>query len=248
MPDQTDDCASPPFELFEGGAFLGLERMLRSLRPAGFTIGQKALLSILATWVPMLVLAALQGFALGPTRAESFLLDPAMYARFLLTIPLFFYVQKILTAKFRSITQHFLNAKLVKEAGLEQFCGHIAAAMRLRCSPLADWLQLLLAYGYAFAVFRLVVPDLSASWRMIGPDGHRSLSLAGWWFITVSEPIFAFILFRFIYRLGLWWRLLWQTSRLDLDLDAAHPDGAAGLGFLGLTLPAAQEAAFAISA
>jgi len=107
---------------------------------------------------------------------------------------------------------------------------------------------LFLAYGYGVAILLLVVPRLSASWRMLGPQGHRGLSLAGWWFIAVSEPIFAFVLFRLLFRIGLWWRFLWRTSRLDLQMDASHPDGAGGLGFLGLTLRTAQESAFAISA
>jgi hypothetical protein len=56
------------------------------------------------------------------------------------------------------------------------------------------------------------------------------------------------VFYRFLYRVALWWSFLWKTSRLDLQLDAAHPDGSGGLGFLGLSLRAFREAAFAISA
>jgi len=55
------------------------------------------------------------------------------------------------------------------------------------------------------------------------------------------------VFYRFLYRIGIWWVFLWKTSRLDLRLDATHPDGAGGLGFLGLTLRTFKEAAFAIS-
>ena len=248
MSDQADHSSPPAFELFGDGSFLGLERVLGSLRPDGLNVRQKIVLSILATWVPMLILATVQGMAVGPTRQESFLLDQAMHARFLLAIPLLFYSQKKITMKLRSVVEHFLNAKLVREAEKERFLHNITLAMRSRHSPLVDWLLLLLAYIYSITVLLLVVPGLSTSWRTLGVEGHRRLSLAGWWFIAVSEPIFAFVLFRFVYRIGLWWRFLWQTSRLDLQLDAAHPDGAGGLGFLGLTLRTAQDAAFAISA
>jgi hypothetical protein len=40
-------------------------------------------------------------------------------------------------------------------------------------------------------------------------------------------------LLRWYMRLGLWFRLLWQVSRLNLHLTAAHPDRAGGIGFLG---------------
>jgi hypothetical protein len=55
------------------------------------------------------------------------------------------------------------------------------------------------------------------------------------------------VFYRFLYRIGLWWLFVWKSSRLDLQLDAAHPDGAGGLGFMGLTLRTFKEAAFAIS-
>ena len=51
-----------------------------------------------------------------------------------------------------------------------------------------------------------------------------------------------------LYRLALWWRFLWKTSRLDLQLNAAHPDGAGGLAFLGMVLSAFRLPVFAIAA
>ena len=38
---------------------------------------------------------------------------------------------------------------------------------------------------------------------------------------------------RWYLRLVIWFRLLWQISRLPLHLSAAHPDRAGGIGFLG---------------
>jgi hypothetical protein len=59
------------------------------------------------------------------------------------------------------------------------------------------------------------------------------LTRTGWWFVYVSAPIFQFLLLRWYFRLLVWWRFLWQVSRLPLDLKASHPDRAGGLGFLG---------------
>ena len=90
--------------------------------------------------------------------------------------------------------------------------------------------------------------EMASSWRTLGSGGHHSLSLAGWWFVTVCEPVYLFVLLRFLYRIALWWMFLWKTSRLNLQLHSVHPDGAGGLGFLGLTLNAFRLPAFAISA
>jgi hypothetical protein len=87
-----------------------------------------------------------------------------------------------------------------------------------------------------------------ASWRALDSEGRRSLSLAGWWFVAISEPLYLFVLLRFFYQIALWWQFLWKTSRLKLNLHAVHPDGAGGLGFLGLTLYPFRIPAFAISA
>jgi hypothetical protein len=60
--------------------------------------------------------------------------------------------------------------------------------------------------------------------------------------------LYLFVLLRFLYRIALWWVFLWKTSRLNLQLHSVHPDGAGGLGFLGLTLNTFRLPAFAISA
>ena len=245
MPDQPNDVNPAAYQLFEGSAFPGLERALRALRLNRLSERHKIAFAILATWVPMLILAAVQGCAIGPTRAESFLLDPAMYARYLVALPLLLYSQKKISDRLRSTLEHFLNAKLVKETEQERFLGNIAATMRLRYSSLMDWMFLALACAHSAVLFQLFHRQYSATWRLLGPG---ELSLAGWWLTAISEVFFSFVMLRFIYRIGLWWRILFQTSQLELQLDAAHPDAAGGLGFLGLTLHSFKEAAFALSA
>jgi hypothetical protein len=122
--------------------------------------------------------------------------------------------------------------------------------MRLRYSRLADWLWLALAYAWSsLLVFHPAVGSvISTTWRTVGPVGQRSLSLAEWYFVAVSQPILGFVVMHFLYRVGLWWRALWRISRLDLQLEGAHPDGAGGLMFLGLSLGPWMWPAFALAA
>jgi hypothetical protein len=60
------------------------------------------------------------------------------------------------------------------------------------------------------------------------------ITLAGWWFVLVSIPIFQFLAYRWLWRLIIWSRFLWRISRLNLRLVPTHSDLAGGLGFLGI--------------
>ncbi len=50
----------------------------------------------------------------------------------------------------------------------------------------------------------------------------------------ISNALFLFLLVRWFWRFFIWASLLWQTSQLQLRLMPLHPDGCAGLGFLGI--------------
>jgi len=80
-------------------------------------------------------------------------------------------------------------------------------------------------------------------------DGHAlTLSAAGWWDTLISAPVLVVLLLGWLWRLGLWTRFLWLMSRLDLRLISAHPDGAGGLGFVGMSLQPLSVVAFALGA
>src|SRR5205823_9803500 len=62
----------------------------------------------------------------------------------------------------------------------------------------------------------------------------NTLSWAGYWYVFVSKPLFQFIAFRWYFRIFVWTRFLWHTSRLQLNLVSMHPDKVSGLGFLSM--------------
>jgi hypothetical protein len=65
------------------------------------------------------------------------------------------------------------------------------------------------------------------------PGGRWHLTPAGFWYVFVSIPILQFILLRWYVRLFIWFRFLWQVSRINLNLIPTHPDRCAGLAFVG---------------
>jgi hypothetical protein len=74
---------------------------------------------------------------------------------------------------------------------------------------------------------------LVPTWFAAPDQTQLHLTLSGYWYVFVSIPVFQFILLRWYLRILIWFRLLWQVSKLNLRLSAAHPDRAGGLGFLG---------------
>jgi hypothetical protein len=72
-----------------------------------------------------------------------------------------------------------------------------------------------------------------STWYATSAGAGARLTAAGQWYLHVSIPIFQFLLFRWYFRLLVWFLFLWQVSRLDLRLTPTHPDRAGGLGFLG---------------
>jgi hypothetical protein len=73
------------------------------------------------------------------------------------------------------------------------------------------------------------------------------LTLAGWWCLLVSNPLFWFLLLRWLWRLFVWSKLLRDLAALDLRLVATHPDGHGGLAFIGQYPNAYATFVFAVS-
>ncbi len=248
MTDPTSTTGPAAFPLFEGGPFAKVQAALRLAGMERRHLQRKVIGAVLVTWVPLAVLAAVQGRAIGPPWRDSMLLDVAMCARFLVALPLLILATPGLRRSLETIVHHFLDAELVKESERDSFFANITSTIRLRDTWVATVVLVALVCTDAVVFGTVWVAEMPVSWRVIRAAGHRSLTLAGWWLVVVSEPLFEIAVLQLLYRLALWWRFLWKTSRLDLHLDAAHPDGAGGLAFLAMALPAFRLPVFAIAA
>jgi hypothetical protein len=236
------------FPLFEGGPFSKAHAVLRLAGTEPCHVRRKVLVAVLVAWVPLVVLAALQGCAIGSNWRESMLLDPAMHARFLVALPLLILSTPGFRRTFQTIVRHFLDAALVRAPERGSFLANITTLRKWRDSGIAAAVLVALAFTEAAFFATGSVATMPDSWRVASAEGQRHLSLAGWWLVAVSEPLYDLAVLQLLYRLALWWRFLWKTSRLDLHLNAAHPDGAGGLAFLGMVLSACRLPAFAIGA
>jgi hypothetical protein len=227
---------STEFSLVQGGP---LFQLLRRSHLSGDDLELMRLriivISMLA-WLPLLVLSALEGKALGRNVAVPFLLDVEVHVRFLVALPLLIGMELVVHRRMRFVVQQFLARHLIPEGAMKRFDSAIASAFRLRNSMLAEVLLIALVYVAGFMIWRQQYQLDTATWFTSPTLEGLKLSLTGRWFVWVSLPIFQFLLVRWFFRIFIWTRFLWQMSRIDLCLVPTHPDRFGGLGFLSNTV------------
>lgn len=223
---------SDTFSLLHGGPVYRAMHWLGALRAGVPTKWLVLALIVLVSFVPLVVLAAMDGMLLPSPDRIALLGDYAVLARLLVALPILVLGAGPCDAVLRASVRYIGRSGLVPPPAHEGFerlvrQGHAArdsVVPELLCAALA----LLSAFG-TDARFSHVV-----GFTHWATDG-ASLSKAGEWFAVVSAPMFRFIALVWLWRFALWTWFLWRFARLRLSLLAAHPDGAGGLGFLAPT-------------
>jgi hypothetical protein len=183
-------------------------------------------------WLPLFVLCAATGLLTGGVRIP-FLHDVESHARFLVAIPLMLVAELVVHQRTRGIVAQFIERKLVPEQSMTRFQQAITSAIAWRNSIWAELALVAIVLPVGFYLRTEVFALKTSTWyATIGPDGPAP-TLPGIWFFWVSNPALQFLMLRWIFRLAIWGRFLWQVSRIDLDLIPTHPDRNGGLGFLG---------------
>ena len=225
------------FSLVLGGPLFQLLRRAHLSGDALELVRQRIIVIALLAWLPLLVLSALEGQALGGSAAVPFLLDVEVHVRFLVALPLLIVAELVVHQRMRFVVTQFLERQLIPESAMTRFDAAIASAFRLRNSVLAEVLLIAFVYGVGVLIIwrQYMVLD-TATWYAVPTAEGVQLSLTGMWYGYVSLPLFQFLLMRWYFRLFIWTRFLWQVSRLDLRLVPTHPDRVGGLGFLSNTV------------
>lgn len=226
------------FSVVLGGPLFQLLRRAHIADDALEMVRQRVLVISLIAWLPLLVLAAVDGQLLDGSVAIPFLLDLEVHIRFLVAVPLLIVAELVVHRRLRPIARAFLDRGIIPEASVAQFDEAVRSAFRLRNSVAAELLLIAVVYGVGIFVVwhHYSALQTTATWYAVpSPDG-LTLSLAGSWYAYVSVPIFQFLLLRWYFRLFVWTRFLWHVSRIELSLIPTHPDRVGGLGFLANTV------------
>jgi hypothetical protein len=242
-PGDTRRPVDPPdFSLVLGGPLFQLLVRSRLATPALDLMRRRIVAISLFAWLPLLVFSWFAGKAWSGT-SLPFLYDIEMHARFLLALPLLIGAEWLVHERLRVVVGQFIERDIITEELLPRFKAAIASAMQLRNSVVIEITMLIVIFvggHYLWSNASGVAINGTVTWYASATNDGTRISAAGYWYNFMSLPLFQFILVRWYFRLFIWARFLWQTSRLELNLVPTHPDRAAGLGFLG-----ASSAAFA---
>ena len=221
----NDDARS--LSLVFGGPLYQLFLRSRLARPPLELLHRRIIALVLITWLPLAVLALIEGNAMGGVDVPFFK-HLAVHVRFLISLPLLIMAEIIVHQRVMSVVAQFSSRHLIAPEVQSRFDAAIASAVKLRNSVVAELVLLVLAFTVGYGVWKQLALG-RGSWY----GGHGTPNtLAGYWYVFVSLPVLRFLLLRWGFRLLIWYRFLWSVSRLPLRLNALHPDHAGGLGFL----------------
>lgn len=220
------------FSLVQGGPLFQMFLRAHLSRGSMELVSRRILLFVAVAWLPLLVLTLLSGHAIGGA-GLPFLQDVGAQTRFLLGVPLLLAAEVVVHKRIKVTVSSLLDQGLVAQEDKPVFEGIISSAMSLRNSVLAEVLVIVVAVSAGRFMDTSYVMMKSATWYATPVGDHSQLTAAGYWYFFVSLTLLRFLLLRWYFRLFIWWRLLWQVSRrIQLRLNALHPDQAGGLGIL----------------
>ena len=238
MKTKYDSFNEPPdFSLVLGGPLFQLLVRSRLTTPVLDLVKRRIVCISLFAWLPLVLLSLVSGRAWGGS-GLPFLYDIEMHARFLVALPLLIGAELLVHQRLRLVVGQFIDRDIITEEVLPRFRVIIDSAMKLRNSVAIElilFIVIFVAGYYIWSAFSSTakIGAGTGTWYAIMTDGGTHLSPAGYWYIFVSRPLLQCIQIRWYFRLFIWARFLWQSSRLELNLIPTHPDRAAGLGFLG---------------
>jgi len=216
----------PEFSLLGGplhwlGCRLGLVRVGTNTVWLGVALG-------LLAWGVLMLLALLQGFG---HKVFSLALI-GVHVRFLVALPLFFVCETWVVPRMVEFVRNIVRSGLVPETELPALTSDIRRVGRMKDSWLAEVLFLLLAFTWPLIETVADLPGRTGNWASILAQAGGRLTLINGWYLMFCQPLFRFLMFRWLWHLVLWWYFLWRVEKLKLLLIPTHSDGVAGLGYL----------------
>lgn len=224
-----------------------IQRRLGLIPRDGRSSLRRALIFAAFCWLPVVIWATLTGRASDHHDGDALLAHFGVHVRSLVAIPLFVLAEDVEQKRVPPILHYFVESGLVSADTLPRFRALIAGFARLknRALPWVLIAGLVLAWSSAGAV---VAQADDVIWQSVPGDTTGSITFGGWWFILVIRPLFSAFLLAWAWRACLTFILFFKLSRFPLAFAPAHPDRAAGVGFIERFALIFSPVIFAVSA
>jgi hypothetical protein len=223
------------FRISTGGLVYRFLILLRIQDPERYFIKRRIAFLLTLGWLPLLLLTTLEGNLINKSLELSFIYDLKPYVRFLVVLPLLIVADKIIDPLIASNLENIGSSGILGE-NRERYTKAVDQLKRRTDSFLADIVILVIIFLAVISILaNLEDMDVSkdfTNWLTVQGDAEPRLTYAGWWFLLISSPVLAIVLFRWFWRFYLWAAFLFRVSRISLKLQPTHPDRAGGLGIL----------------
>jgi hypothetical protein len=224
------------FKLANGSALVKRLRRVPLFKWIPRDVAHQSALVIAITWAPLLIFTAINGVAASDKVRIPFLADLVQYARFLVAVPCVIGLGEYINPRLEKALNNFLKSRIISDQDVATFADAVSRAQALASSTNVELAILAVVYSYSSLGLQREIATGLSSWNRPHVGGFIGDSVAGWWFLWVSMPLFLFGWFLWLWRLGVWSYLLYRISRLNLRLIATHPDRTGGLTFLHVAM------------
>ncbi len=194
-------------------------------------VGRVALLTVILTWLPLLLLAIAQGVAWGDRVDVSFLEDFLPYGQTLLVVPVLIIGEFAVGRRLAWTMEELRRSDVLAPEDTPALERVLARVVELWRGRKVNTVILLISLATIIVSLLGARKLLTGSWHYV--DGRTTL--AGWWYVLVSVSVIRFLILRWLWRFMLWTWVLWSMNRLRLQPQPTHPDRAGGMAFLGGT-------------
>ena len=247
---------APPLEhpdapdLFRGGLLYRIQHRFGVEPYEAARVARRASLVGLLLWLPMAVASIVDGRALPGHVGVPFFLDVAAYVRPLLVVPLMLIAEPMLAAAWRTVGGKFRSRGIVGPDARAGYDAQVDRGERTARRLVPELVCLGLAAALAFRLVSVVMGGSHDAWYAtgVGATGSSRMTPAGLWHAFAVHGALFYLTLRWLWLLAVWYRFLFAVARLPLRLLPAHPDRAAGLGFVGKSIVAAAPLVVAWSA
>ena len=231
-----DSALSSSFALSTGGLFYRLMLRVRLVEANRAQSGWRIAVFVGLTWLPLLILTAIDDTLAGGSIKLTFLHDAVPHARYLIALPLLVLAERVIDPYLAAIVRHFEASGLVSDDAKPLYNQALLQLNRRKDAMWVDVALFIVAFGLSWILnlvfgFSALGQGLS-SWMSTVTGEAEMLTPAGWWLLLVSSPFLQFILYRWIWRLIVWIGFMNRISRIRLVLRPTHPDRTGGLGIL----------------
>lgn len=225
-----------PFRLSTGGLFHKFMLQMGLVGASQYHPWRRILVYAGLTWLPLLILTAMDATMIGDKVSITFFRDPVPHVRFWIALPLLVFADLIIDPYMAAIVRHFQTSGLIPDEAKELYRQSLEKLVRQRDSAWVDVALFGLIVGLIWTLNFMFDRSSgrleSSSWMLAASGEGGKLTPAGWWLLLVSGPFIQFVLYRWIWRLIIWSGFMYRLSRISLVIHPAHPDRVGGLGIL----------------